>query len=214
MSHTRARSKRAKARLRAGSHALVEDAAGQRALEVLVAEQVRKLRSEHGLSVTDLSAASGVSHSWISQIERLRTNPTLNVLWNVALALDVPFESLFGEAPKPSVLILRAGDRATARDAGRAMVSRLLHSEATVAIDIRETTLVNQDVLQRKAEPEGTKKVLVVAAGSVRVTVGLGEYDLVEGDSISFQAAAPCAYENRGSAQARFIEIIRKISSC
>src|ERR1700755_3270123 len=61
-----------------------------------VADVLKQLRSDRRLSLDDLASRSGVSRAALSQIEGARTNPTLAVLWKIAVGLDVPFHDLLG----------------------------------------------------------------------------------------------------------------------
>jgi transcriptional regulator with XRE-family HTH domain len=57
---------------------------------------LRGLRKQREMSSDQLALASGVSRAALSQIESARTNPTLSILWKVAVGLGVPFHSLLG----------------------------------------------------------------------------------------------------------------------
>src|SRR4051812_40356784 len=70
---------------------------GAVALGRRVAENLRERRRTLGLSLDDLAAASGVSRAALSQIETCKTNPSLSVLWKVAVGLQIPFSELIGE---------------------------------------------------------------------------------------------------------------------
>ena len=67
------------------------DDLGAAAMARRVADGLKRFRKERSLSLDDLSAKSGVSRAALSQIEGMRTNPTLAVLWKVAVGLDVAF---------------------------------------------------------------------------------------------------------------------------
>src|SRR5882724_10745188 len=75
------------------------DEIGAAALGRRIADSLRRLRKERGLSLDQLSSASGVSRAALSQIEGSRTNPTLTLLWKVAVGLGVPFQSFLGGGP-------------------------------------------------------------------------------------------------------------------
>lgn len=60
---------------------------------------IRELRQEQRLSTVALAKACGVSTSMISQMERGLTSPSLDVLWSVARALDVPIGTFFQGEP-------------------------------------------------------------------------------------------------------------------
>src|SRR5271157_6493056 len=74
-----------------------------------VAENLRQRRKGRGLSLDDLARSSGVSRAALSQIETCKSNPTVGVLWKVAVGLAVPFAELIG-APRSGVIVLRRED--------------------------------------------------------------------------------------------------------
>src|SRR5215471_16543873 len=86
------------------------DEVGAAALGRRVGDSLRRLRKERGLSLDQLAASSGVSRAALSQIEGSRTNPTLTLLWKVAVGLGVPFQALLGGEAGGRTQVLRAGD--------------------------------------------------------------------------------------------------------
>src|SRR5262249_22316875 len=108
-------------KLRSGEEVAPSPAAGRRvvtpgddvgaaALGRRVGDSLRRLRKTAGFSLDQLAAASGVSRAALSQIEGSRTNPTLTLLWNVAVGLGVPFQALLGGDAPGRTQVLRAGD--------------------------------------------------------------------------------------------------------
>ncbi|MFC7062959.1 helix-turn-helix domain-containing protein [Halobacillus seohaensis] len=60
-----------------------------------IGERIRILRLGKGLSVNQFANKSGVSKSYISNIEReVQKNPSLIVMRKLAVTLDVPLEDL------------------------------------------------------------------------------------------------------------------------
>ncbi|MFG6147951.1 helix-turn-helix domain-containing protein [Halobacillus sp. B23F22_1] len=60
-----------------------------------IGERIRKLRLGKGLSVNQFANLSGVSKSYISNIERgVQKNPSLSVMRKLANTLDVSLEDL------------------------------------------------------------------------------------------------------------------------
>ncbi|HEX5499842.1 MAG TPA: helix-turn-helix transcriptional regulator, partial [Thermomicrobiales bacterium] len=57
--------------------------------------EIRSLRQARRLSTVALARACGVSPSLISQVERGLTAPSLEVLWAIARAFDVPMGAFF-----------------------------------------------------------------------------------------------------------------------
>src|SRR5271157_630816 len=74
-----------------------------------VAENLRQRRKGRGLSLDDLARSSGVSRAALSQIETCKSNPTVGVLWKIAVGLGIPFAELIG-APRSGAAVLRRED--------------------------------------------------------------------------------------------------------
>src|SRR5262249_50385464 len=72
--------------------------AGATALSGQLGKTVQRLRKAYSLSLSELSAQSGVAKSIISQIERHETNPTLSTIWRLAQALDVSIDRVLQSA--------------------------------------------------------------------------------------------------------------------
>lgn len=175
-----------------------------------VADVLKKLRSDRRLSLDDLASRSGVSRAALSQIEGARTNPTLAVLWKIAVGLDVPFHDLLGSNEEQSVRILRAGHTPPLRSGDGRMESRLL-SPGGASTDVEVFDLRFQPKAVHKSDPhgKGTTETLVVLTGSLRLTVEGSEHELGTGDSVFFRADVPHIYENRTAREIRCLNVIR-----
>src|SRR5438309_5572800 len=93
-------------------------------LNARIAERVRELRAQRGLSLDALARKSGVSRSMISLIERGESSPTAVVLEKLAAGLGVPLASLF-DAPRPShEPVSRAKDQSQWKDPHSGYVRR------------------------------------------------------------------------------------------
>jgi transcriptional regulator with XRE-family HTH domain len=75
-----------------GSNAPATD---NRTLERALGGQVRRLRREHDLSVSDLASAAHISTGMLSKIENGQISPSLATLQAIAGALSVPLTTLF-----------------------------------------------------------------------------------------------------------------------
>jgi transcriptional regulator with XRE-family HTH domain len=175
-----------------------------------VADVLKVMRRDRRLSLDGLASRSGVSRAALSQIEGARTNPTLAVLWKIAVGLNVPFHDLLGRHEHQDVRVLRAGAAQPLKSGDGRMESRLL-SPGGSSVDVEVYELRFQPKAVHRSDPhgKGTAETLVVLTGSLRLTVDDSEYELGIGDSVFFQADVPHSYENRTTREIRCIDVIR-----
>jgi transcriptional regulator with XRE-family HTH domain len=174
-----------------------------------VSEALRRVRKARDLSLDQLALKSGVSRAALSQIEGGRTNPTLSVLWKVAVGLGIPFPALLEmpEASEPK--LMRSGDAVALRSADGRMESGLVSpGGAQPAVEVYELRFAPKGVHRSEPHGKGTSETLLVLKGAMRLIVDGAEHELMTGDSIFFQADVPHAYENRGSQEARCINVL------
>ncbi len=78
--------------LKTASNAPAENA---RTLERALGHQIRQMRRERDLSVSDLASAAGISPGMVSKIENGQISPSLSTINAIALALNVPITAMF-----------------------------------------------------------------------------------------------------------------------
>jgi transcriptional regulator with XRE-family HTH domain len=175
-----------------------------------VADGLKRFRKQRQLSLDELAVKSGVSRAALSQIEGMRTNPTLSVLWKVAVGLDVAFHELLGVSEDGGVKILRTGDSPPLKSGDGRMESRLLSpGGSSPDLEIYELRFLPKAVHRSEPHGRGTVETLIVLTGSMRILVSDGEHELSAGDSIFFKADVPHTYENRASHESRCFNVIR-----
>jgi transcriptional regulator with XRE-family HTH domain len=173
-----------------------------------VAENLRVRRKARGMSLDDLARTSGVSRAGLSQIETCKSNPTVGVLWRIAVGLGVPFAELIG-APRSGAAVLRREDAQLLRSSDGRFESRpLTPAGAAPLVELYELKLTARSTHRSEPHAAGTHEVVVVLTGQLRLTVDDEIYDLGAGDSIAFAADRPHAYENPSGAEARYHNVI------
>ena len=173
-----------------------------------VAENLRRKRKARTMSLDDLARASGVSRAALSQIETQKTNPTVGILWKIAVGLGVPFADLIGE-PASTASVLRRSATQVLRSVDGKFTSRpLAPSGASPLVELYELTLRPGAAHASEAHAEGTRELLVVLGGALRLRVGEASYELAEGDSVGFLADVPHVYENAGKSELRLHNVI------
>ena len=172
-------------------------------LAPVVGANLKRLRGERGLSLEKLSQASGVSRAMLGQIELAQSTPTINIVWKIARALEVPFSAMLSSSVKTNVRVLRQKDARRLHSSDGSFISRALFPiDQPRRVEFYELRLAAGG--EELAEPHapGTVENLVVARGAVEIE-SLGEpHRLQAGDAIFFDADAPHAYRNLGSSEA------------
>jgi len=173
-----------------------------------VADQLRERRRSRGMSLDDLARASGVSRAALSQVETHKSNPTLGLLWKIAVGLGVPMSELIGER-RAGAAVLRRGDAQVLRSLDGKLESRpLTPAGASPFVELYELRLSARSTHSSEAHAAGTRELLVVLTGTVRLRVGDETHDLAAGDSIAFAADRPHSYENPSASDARYHNVI------
>jgi len=72
----------------------------------MIGERIKKLRLQHGMSLTELAERAGIAKSYISSIERnLQSNPSIQVLEKIAGVFNTTAENLLKENLNPKQMI-------------------------------------------------------------------------------------------------------------
>jgi transcriptional regulator with XRE-family HTH domain len=173
-----------------------------------VAENLRHRRKARAMSLDDLARASGVSRAALSQIETSKSNPTVGVLWKIAVGLGVPFAELIG-APRGGAMVLRRADSQVLRSADGRFESRpLAPAGASPIVELYELRISARSTHASEPHATGTHEILVVLSGQLRLHVDGEVNELGAGDSIAFPADRAHSYENPAGSEARYYNVI------
>ncbi len=199
--------RRPKAKLR-GAPIPAGDEVGAAELAGRVAENLRAHRKRRQMSLDELAQLTGVSRAALSQIETRKTNPTIGVLWKIAAGLGIAFADLIGET-RPGLSILRRGEGQLLRSVDGRFESRPLMPAAGIPqVEMYELRLGGRARHVSEPHGPGTREIVVVLSGAMRMTVGDRSDDLGPGDAVVFDANKPHIYENPGNAEARYHDVI------
>lgn len=165
-------------------------------LRARIARTLRREREGAALSVSELARRAGVSKATVSQLESGAGNPSVETLWALGVALDVPFAVLVDQQANAPTLI-RAADHTGVPAAAAAYSATLLSASPPGA---------RRDLYLLQAEPgdprrsgphhPGTVEHVVLISGRAEVgpvdetvTLGPGDYLCYLGDAPHIFAA-------------------------
>ncbi|EMH4165205.1 helix-turn-helix transcriptional regulator [Pluralibacter gergoviae] len=75
----------------------------------LIAKSLVRERARTGLSLAEVARRAGIAKSTLSQLESGNGNPSLETLWSLCVALDIPFARLL-ESPQNQTQVIRRGE--------------------------------------------------------------------------------------------------------
>ncbi|WP_240454082.1 XRE family transcriptional regulator [Halomonas sp. NO4] len=169
----------------------------------VLSSRVIELRKKRGLTLEQLAAASGVSRSMLSQIERGRANPTLAVTLRIAQAFGLNIGELVDQPWAASrIEVVRSDDASQLfRDDRECRIRTLspLHLEKNV--EFYEVRLAARARLASAPHFEGTRELLTVTEGRARIQAGDNRCELGPGDSAHYHADLEHTIENTGDTE-------------
>jgi transcriptional regulator with XRE-family HTH domain len=187
--------------------------AGALALSGQLGATVQRLRKAYNLSLSELSAQSGVAKSIISQIERNETNPTLATIWRLAQALDVSIERVLQSARDEPFLekTTRADTPILVSDDGKCRLAIIGWIKTVDWLQAYEFSADPGGVLESEAHQRGSVESLSVREGELVVEVGGVPESVKAGETLRYRCDRPHVIRNLGKtpAQATMVCILK-----
>jgi transcriptional regulator with XRE-family HTH domain len=166
-------------------------------LGLVVGHHIKRLRSRRNLSLEALAKVSGVSRAMLGQIETGRSVPTINVVWKIARAFDVPFSTLIATPNSEAIRMLPGKEAKLLTSASGEFSSRALFPfDAERRAEFYELRLKGHGAEEAEPHPLGTTENLVVVQGRLDMEIAGQHRSLGPGDAILFNADQPHVYRN------------------
>jgi transcriptional regulator with XRE-family HTH domain len=168
-----------------------------------IGERVKTLRAERKRTLAALAQRVGVSTSYLSQVERDKTTPSLATLTALAAALDVQVRYFF-ETTTEAAFVFRASDKM--RDgngttpAGRAAAAQEVTEQQLAPPGRSRLVVTHLQIPPGQASGNLSawpgEEFVFVLSGVIHIDLGGESYSLAAGDSLHFDAAQPHAWRN------------------
>jgi transcriptional regulator with XRE-family HTH domain len=167
----------------------------------VVGTNLRRLRTEQGLSLSDLARSSGVAKATLSALEGGRGNPTLETLSALAAALQIPMGDLITAADPLPVTVVRSDEGTdipgTANDLR--LIARFTPGGT---VEVYEAQWPKRSTRNAGGHGPGTREHVFVTRGGLKVGPVGREVGLAGGDYATFAADEPHIYEARAGTRA------------
>ncbi len=147
------------------------------------------------MSLSSLAKEAGLAKSTLSQLEAGQGNPSVETLWAIANALDVPFSFLF-DTPSSETTLIRAGEGTpVSADHADFRTTLLANCPPGARRDLYRAEVSNGEIRTAKPHPSGTVEHVLVMSGRVRAGPAGMAVDLEPGDYYRYPADVPHSYE-------------------
>jgi transcriptional regulator with XRE-family HTH domain len=183
-------------------------------LELAIGHEVRKLRKKLGLTVTDLSNATGISSGMLSKIENGNISPSLSSLQALSRALGIPLTTLFrGFEERRSASFVKSGEglnierRGTRAGHQYSLLGHIDDNSSGVLVEPYLITLTAESDVFPTFQHEGLEFLYMISGEVIYRHANL-LYRMRAGDSLLFDADAPHGPEQLVRLPARYLSII------
>lgn len=166
-----------------------------------LARSLRSHRLGRGLSLGELARRSGLSKTSLSNLEAGAANPSLETLWRIAGALDLPLGELLGESEPPPTRLIRSHEGAAVESESGLRGRMLLAEGRTHRTEVIEALLAAGADYRARPHAPGTEELVLCMEGSLVVGPSGGEYALEEGDALRFPADVAHRYASMDGAR-------------
>lgn len=172
-----------------------------------VGRRVREARTARGWTLDELAQRSAVSRRMIVNVEAGTSNASLATLLRLATALQVSLADLVATEDRARDVVVRSDGDHPVLWQGPAGGRAVLVASADVpdTLEQWDWTLEPGEHYASEAHAAGTRELLHVLDGQLRLTVGEHAHDLAAGASASFRADVPHRYANVGMRSVRFV---------
>jgi transcriptional regulator with XRE-family HTH domain len=167
-------------------------------------KRIQELRRKRGLSTGELAARVQVTSGFISQLEHNKTEPSLQTLQRVAMALQVPLSHLLLEDDlKPRVV--RRQERNVIHVGQGGLRAAIISPLPSRTLELVLLELPPGEIAWTKLRFHEGQECHLILKGKVRASYGEEKFLLEEGDSIFWDGTAPHRMENVGADEAHIL---------
>src|SRR5690625_1104477 len=141
-------------------------------MDIKIGQEIKKLRKEKGLKISELAEKSNLSTGMISQVERDRVSPSIATLWKMTQALGVSIGYFFNdesnETPYP---VVRKNERKKISASNDNALYELLSPDLNRKIEFLYITIKpgdssSNDLVTHEGEEGG-----IVIKGSLKILI-------------------------------------------
>lgn len=171
-----------------------------------LADHLRLLRTDRGLTLQDLAESSGVSRATLSRIENGDVSPTAETLGRLASAFSLPISQLLTPLEPDYPPLVRHADQSIWSDRENGFSRRALSPPSgRLRLEMIECEIApSQHITYDRPALSGHEHHLVLLAGALALTVDGVRHELRPGDCLRYRLIGASSFET-GEQPARYI---------
>ncbi|GAB3288733.1 cupin domain-containing protein [Parasphingorhabdus pacifica] len=164
---------------------------------------IRDARLSRSLTLEQLAKRTGLSRSYLSNVERNVNSPTIGSLRTILDAVGVSLTQLFRTVEAERHAVVRPADRVEIARTGNATIRyELLNPNPQGRLEMLIMKVAPGASSGPLAHTHAGEEVGFMVSGQLRYWVDETSYDLQAGDAINFESTRPHRYENPGDEEA------------
>ena len=174
--------------------------------EKRLGERIKHLRLKKSMGLVELGRHTGLSASFLSQLETGRVIPTLRNLARIALVFSKDLSYFFEPEPKTLFRVQRSKDRIRLPQSGTDDPSYYFESLGYLVPDRQLDPYFAEflpNMTGRRAHQHPVCEFLYVVDGELEIVHGDSRHRLEAGDAVYFDANTPHSYSNSSNAPAK-----------
>jgi transcriptional regulator with XRE-family HTH domain len=172
----------------------------------IIAVNLKRIREERHLSLAQLAEQAGVSKVILSQIEKGDSNPTVNTIWKITGALQLPYTSLL-EPPEAKAEYVKKTDIHDLEEDGYHIFSYYPKNQDR-NFEMYQIEMDQGCIHESIGHSSNSSEYVMVLEGQMVLDVNGSKYQLEADDALYFDASYPHVYNNKSDQRVKAVLII------
>jgi transcriptional regulator with XRE-family HTH domain len=162
-----------------------------------LANHLRTLRADRGLTLQELAASSGVSRASLSRIENGEVSPTAETLGRLATALTLPLSQLLAPMEQGFSALVRRAEQSVWLDPDNGFSRRALSPPSNqLKLEMIECTIEpHRRIIYDQPAVPNHEHHLVLLSGALSLTVDGARHELLAGDCLRYRLRGSSCFE-------------------
>jgi quercetin dioxygenase-like cupin family protein/DNA-binding XRE family transcriptional regulator len=163
-----------------------------------IGKRIKTLRTGQGKTLAELGEKANLSTSYLSQIERDKTSPSLTTLETIAKSLNIGLRYFF-ETDDEATLVVRANNGINTPTHRDPVVRQpLMPQMGNPKIEVYRITY-HPHFAPEQIEQFAGEEIIYVLDGELTISIGEEQFVLTAGDSIHYDALLIHSWKNESN---------------